>query len=239
MKSKTKECLELVRVWLKMNKIQLEEVPVDDGVVFRGREKLLSGIAPICSRTILVDDNTVACSALLGDYVKEPFRKAVAEYFTRVNVDYPSCKLSLDMDDGTIWSSCTVSPGCVVGNHAVVLFWCHATALQNLDRWLPGVMLIQERGCDAKKAYQRTEEWDDESDLVPNKKKIAALSDAEKYKMAVELAKEFGVTTPGFLSARLCISYFEAAALIDQMQKHDVVAASDGVGHDLLVPMSR
>ena len=94
-------------------------------------------------------------------------------------------------------------------------------------------MLIQERGLDAKKAYQRTEEWDDD-DLVPDKKKIAALPDTEKYKMAVELAKEFGVITPGFLSARLCINYFEAAALIDRMEEHAVVEAYDGVGHALV-----
>ena len=95
-------------------------------------------------------------------------------------------------------------------------------------------MLIQKRGCEAKEACKRTAEWDDANDLMLDKKKIATLPDAEKYKITVELAKEFGVITPGLLSARLCTNYFEAAALIDQMEEHDVVAAYDGIGHTLL-----
>ena len=54
MKSKTKECMELVRAWLKMNKIQLEEVPIDGCVVFRGREKLCRGKVVVGNRAGLL-----------------------------------------------------------------------------------------------------------------------------------------------------------------------------------------
>ena len=230
MKQETKECAGLVRAWLKMNKIQLAEETFGDGVLFRGRERLLSGIAPACSRLILVDDDTVECRAAVADYVKEPFRQAVAEYLMRVNVDWPSCKLSLDMDEGTVWSSCSTLTRCVAADHAPVLFNCYFTASQNLDRWLPGIMLIQERGLDAAKAFKDAENWDKDKDLVPRKREVTKLGEEERYKMAVELAREFGSVTSGFLSDRLCINYFDAATLIDQMQTRGVVKAA-GVEH--------
>ena len=230
MKQKTNECVELVRAWLKMNKIQLEEQTFEDGMLFRGRERLLSGIVPACSRMILVDDDTVECRAAVADYVKKPFRQAVTEYFMRVNVSWPSCQLSLDMDEGTVWSSCWVLPRCVAADHAPVLFNCYFTPSQNLDKWLPGIMLIQERGFGAAKAFKGAENWDKDKELVPRKRKIAKLSEEERYKMAVELAREFGSVTSGFLSDRLCINYFDAAALIDQMQTRGMVKAA-GVEH--------
>ena len=50
-----------------MNKIQLAEESSENYVAFRGMEHLLSGIAPTCYRTIIVDDDMVECLAAVAD----------------------------------------------------------------------------------------------------------------------------------------------------------------------------